>query len=628
MNLNLRRLACMSMVFGALFMSPMLYGQDFIDKINEDNVDFEKVRTETEQYFETIGRGKGTGYKLFKRWEHHALTRIQPDGKVQSWKVLSRTNNKNSKAFSGNWSELGPMAWTNTAGYNPGVGRITAVAVEPVNQQLIYVGSPGGGLWKSTNGGSSWTALGDQFDNMKIWGVSIDPSNSNTVYVGNSTGQLYKSTNGGSTFSLIMSQSFGRVFTILVHPTNSDIMHVAIRGNGLFRTTNGGSSWTEVITVDVEDVIYKPGSTSTVYACGGRFYKSTDSGANFTEITSGFSSTQRMKLAVTPANSNYVYVVQRNGGQFGYLYRSTDSGNNFTVLQEHTTSPNYIGNQANRDMAIAVSNTDAQEVHIGGFDSYKSTDGGASFTQICDWYFPSTTGGGGIYAYVHADIEVMFYLDGNIYVGSDGGIFKSTNGGSSFADLSTGLGVHQFYRINSSATDKNRVIGGSQDNGTNVMSTAAHSWVHMMGADGMDCAVHPTNSNILFGCYQYGGMVKSTNGGTTRTSMVTPPENGSGNWVTPIAIDPNNGNRIYAGYADLYRHENQASSGSWVNVSTNVAFNAKLRNIELVPSNSNVIYVSTTSGLYKSTDILSATPNWTTLNRYQWYNERYRCGSI
>ena len=599
-----------------------IHGQEFIEQIHQDNVDFEKVRKETEKYFDINGKGKGSGYKLFKRWESRALSRIMDDGKIVSRKTLAQIYKANtsvkSKAFAANWTELGPMAWTNTAGYNPGVGRITAIAVEPVNQQIIYVGSPGGGLWKSTNGGSSWVPLGDTFSNMQVWGIAIDPSNTNTIYVGNNVGEVYKSTNGGTSFSLFMDQGFGTAYNILIHPTNSNIMHVALRYNGLFRTTNGGSTWTEVITSGIEDVVYKPGSTTEMYACGDNFYKSTNGGASFTQITSGFASTQRMKLAVSPANSNYVYVVQRNGGQFGWFYRSTNSGSSFTVLHEHTSSTNYIGNQASRDMAITVSNTNVNEVHIGGFDMYVSTNGGTSFVQECDWYYPSTTPGGSSsgHSYVHADIEVMQYIDGNIYVGSDGGIFKSTDQGDNFTDLSTGLGVHQFYRINSSATDKNRVIGGAQDNGTNVMSGPSHSWVHMMGADGMDCAVHPTNPDIVFGNYQYGGLVKSVNGGTTRTSVVAPPEAGSGNWVTPIAIDPNNGNRIYAGYAELYRHDNQASSGSWVTTSTGISFNAKLRNIELCPSNSNVIYVSTSNTVYKSSNILDATPSWSSFSGF------------
>ena len=592
------------------------HGQDIIDMMNQDQVNLKEVQDEAKDYFSKVGTGKGSGYKLFKRWEYHAMTRLQEDGAVLSRAAIANElektlqTNKAAAADLSNWTELGPLSWSNTSGYNPGVGRITAIAVEPSSQQIIYAGSPGGGLWKSTNAGSSWSPLGDQFANMEIWAIAIDPNNTNTVYIGNSTGDLYKSTNAGASFSILMNQSSGRVTDILINPNNSSEIFAALRYNGLFKTTNGGSNWTEVITSNIEDVEYKPGSTTTVYACGDNFYRSTNSGSSFTQVSSGIQASERMKLAVSPANSNYVYIVQKKGGGFGYLYRSTNSGVSFTTQSDHTGT-NYIGSQGSRDMAIAVSNTNINEVHIGGFNMYKSTNGGTSFTKECDWYYPNTTSG--TYEYVHADIEVMQYIDGRLYVGSDGGIFRSTNAGADFTDISTGMGVHQFYRISSSAADKDIVVGGAQDNGTNTMYGTGHNWRHWIGADGMDCATHPTNSNIMFGCYQFGGMRKSTNGGVSLASMVSPPENGSGNWVTPIAIDPNNGNRVYAGYSDLYRHDNSASSGSWVNTSSSFSFSGKLSHIEMCPSNSDVIYVAASSRIYKSSNITSASPSWTQL---------------
>lgn len=604
------------MAIGCMFLCSFTgRSQDIIDLMNQDNVVLEDVKQSADDYFSVIGTGQGTGYKLYKRWEHHAMTRLQPDGKVMSLEAMAaavadtRIEGDDRAISVSDWTELGPVAWTNTSGYNPGVGRVTTIAVEPVSQNIIYVGSPGGGLWKSTNAGSSWTPLGDNFDNMEIWAIEFDPTNVNTVYVGNSAGDVYKTTNGGASFSLFYNQS-SRVTDILINPTNTDEIYVALRYSGLFRTTNGGTTWTEVITAGIEDVMYKPGSTSVVYACGNDFYKSTTGGSSFTKITSGIVASERMKLAVSPANNNYVYIVQKQGGGFGYLYRSTNSGTSFTVRTDHT-SGNYIGSQGSRDMAIAVSNTSINEVHIGGFNMYKSSNGGSTFTKECDWYYPSTTGGA--YAYVHADIEVMQYINGNIYVGSDGGIFKSTNAGNDFTDLSTGLGIHQFYRINSSNTDKYRVAGGAQDNGQNIMSGASHSWVHWAGADGMDCAIHPTNSNIIYGAYQYGTFRKTTNGGTSTTGMVQPPEAGSGNWVTPFAIDPNNGSKLYAGYNDLYRHDNSAISGSWVNTSSTYTFAGKLRHIEMCPSNSNVIYVASSGRVYRSSNITSGSPSWTAL---------------
>lgn len=601
----------------AVLISAVGQSQEILDLMNQDAVNLEEVRNVADTYFSEVGTDRGSGYKLFKRWEHHAMTKLQPDGNVISQEVMSevlresRLSSGDERAISAsNWSELGPLAWTNTSGYNPGVGRVTAIAVEPTSQQIIYVGSPGGGLWKSTNGGSSWTPLGDDFANMDIWAIEIDPVNTNRVYIGNSAGDVYRSNNGGLTFSLILNQS-SRVTDILINPSNTNEIYAALRYSGLFRTTDGGTTWTEVVTSGVEDVMYKPGSTSTVYACGNRFHRSTDGGSSFSTISTGIVSTERMKLAVSPANSNYVYILQKRGSGFGYLYRSTNSGSSFTVRVDYTTS-NYIGSQASRDMAIAVSNTNINEVHIGGFNMYKSTNGGSSFALECNWYYPSTVGTS--QSYVHADIEVMQYINGNIYVGSDGGIFKSTNTGNNFTDLSVGLGIHQFYRINSSMSNRYAVAGGAQDNGQNIMGGVAHTWKHWAGADGMDCAIHPTNSNIIYGAYQYGTIRKTTNGGTSLTSMVQPPEAGSGNWVTPIAIDPNNGNRIYAGYTDLYRHDNSASTGSWVNTSSATTFSGgKLRHIETCPSNSNSIYVATYNNVYKSENITAASPSWTTL---------------
>lgn len=605
------------LAIGAFFLCmPFGRSQDIIDLMNQENVQLEMVQEQANLYFSEVGKGKGSGYKLFKRWEHHARTRLQPDGSVMSAENMSHILMENRpmdgpKAISASdWEELGPVAWTNTSGYNPGVGRITTIAIEPVSQNIIYIGSPDGGLWKTTNAGSSWTPLGDGFDNMEIWAIEIDPTDVNTVYVGNSAGDVYKTTDGGTSFSLFYDQS-SRITDILINPTDTDEIYVAIRYAGLFRTTDGGLSWTEVVTAGIEDVMYKPGSTSTIYACGNGFYRSTDGGVSFSNISSGIVASERMKLAVSPANTNYVYIVQKRGGGFGYLYRSTNSGGSFTVMSDYNDG-NYIGSQGSRDMAIAVSNTNINEVHIGGFNMFISTNGGSTWTKECDWYYPSTVGGA--YAYVHADIEFMQYIDGNIYVGSDGGIFKSTDAGDTFADLSTGLGIHQFYRINSSATDKYSVVGGSQDNGQNYMSGPSHSWVHWAGADGMDGGIHPTNANIVYGAYQYGTFRKSLDAGTTTTSMIQPPEAGSGNWVTPFAIDPNNGSRLYAGYTDLYRHDNSASTGSWVNTSSAFSFSGKLSHIELCPSNSDVIYVASYSTVYRSSNITSGSPTWTTLS--------------
>ncbi|WP_081740450.1 T9SS type A sorting domain-containing protein [Aquimarina pacifica] len=613
-NLINVRLFVLGLTFLFSFSS---YSQKIFDLMNQDGVNLKEVQDEAERYFSIVGKGKGTGYKLFKRWEYNALTELQSDGTIQSvTKVAKARQSKkntfvNSKAFSSsNWTELGPLTMTNGAnGYAPGIGRITAIYIEPVNQQIIYVGSPGGGLWKSVNGGNSWTPLGDQFDTMSIWSIQGDPINNNIVYIGDALGRLRKSTDGGLTFTTLLDV-VGQLRDILINPSNTNEIYATLyTGNvGLYRTTDGGNTWSQVISGTVEDVMFKPGSTSTIYACGTNFYKSTDGGNSFTQITNGIVASERMKMAVSTANSNYVYLVQKSGSSFGYLYRSTDSGSSFTI-QSDASDGSFLGSQAGRDMAIAVSHTDINEVHIGGLDLYKSSNGGTSFAKETSWIKSNAS-----YPYVHADTEVLQYIGSNLYVGCDGGIFKSTNTGNSFTDLSAGLGIQQFYKIGNSASNKNKVAGGSQDNGSVIMSGDAHEWMQYFGADGMDCAIDPNNENIIYGNYQFGGFLKTVNGGASIASSVKPPENGNGLWVTPMALDTNNSNRIYTGYADLYRHDNAASSGDWVNVSSNISFDRSLSQIELCPSNSNKIYVATLTSMYTSSNILDTSPTWTTIS--------------
>ena len=192
---------------------------------------------------------------------------------------------------------------------------------------------------------------------------------------------------------------------------------------------------------------------------------------------------------------------------------------------------------------------------------------------------------------------------------------------SSYTDLSVGLGIHQFNRISSSATNKNVVGGGAHDNGTSIRVAPNQPWRFWIGADGVGCAIDPTNEDIMFGSTQTGNFKKTIDGGLNHVSMNSTPENGSGAWITPIAIDLSNPNRIYMGYKNLYRNDSGANLGSnWVNTTPNISFpnwagdpGGFLQYIETCPSDSNVIYVEVPDKLYKCSNILSASPTWTEL---------------
>jgi len=482
--------------------------------MQENNSKVNKLERKGNKYYKNRDKGKGSGYKLYMRnlyWAKRnkdANGRVIPDSKVVEECEKFHENSKNNSRNSG-WTELGPFNWSRTSSWTPGLGRITAIAVEPSQQRIIYAGSPGGGIWKTTNGGQSWTPLGDRMTNMSIWSIAIDPNNANVVYLGNSAGQIMKSTNGGNSWSEIYRVN-GTPRTILIHPNSSRVFIGSTKG--LYRSTNSGGSFSLVLNAVAEDVLFKPGNTNVVYACGNSFYRSTNGGSSFSRITSGINRNERMKMAVTPANPNAVYVVQKRGSGFGYLYRSLDGGSSFTTRANSSSVPTnqVYFTQASRDMAITVSNTNAQEVYLGGMDFSRSTNGGSSFSKLATWSDPSDR------SYVHADIEVLQYINNTLYVGSDGGIFRSTNRGNNVTDLSQGgLAVKQYYRIGNAATDANMIVGGSQDNGTNIMQGSNRQFKEWLGADGMECFIDHKNKNVVYGTVQFGSLYKSTNGGNS-----------------------------------------------------------------------------------------------------------------
>ena len=233
----------------ALFMSVSeLKAQELYELTQKENLKVKKLERLGEKYYQTHSKGKGSGYKLFMRNLYWAKRNQDENGRVISDRQVVDERAKFEKKFNkdseskeaqrvSGWEELGPFNWTRTRSWSPGLGRVVSIAVEPRNQNLIYVGSPGGGIWKSTNAGSSWTPLGDNMTNMSVWAIAIDPTDTNTVYLGNSAGQIMKSTNGGSSWSEIYRVS-GTPRRILIHPNGNTIFIGTSRA--LYRSTNKG----------------------------------------------------------------------------------------------------------------------------------------------------------------------------------------------------------------------------------------------------------------------------------------------------------------------------------------------------------------------------------------------------
>ena len=549
---------------------------------------------------------KGSGYKPFMRWEYYWRSNAHPDGTLikpsETWaawksKKKSKTNRNNAQSAKvTNWQPVGPFSHTITGSWSAGQGRVNVVYVDPNNSNTIYVGTPAGGIWKSTNAGTNWTPLSDELPQIGVSGIVTDPANSNTIYIATGdkdAGDTYsigvlKSTDGGATWNttgLSFANTSTRAADIFIHPTNSNTLWVAT-SVGVYKTTNAGVSWTNVLSGNIKDIKLKPGDPNTVYAVtSSAFYKSTDGGTTFSAVTSGLpASSGRLAIDVTPANSSYVYVLSATTGNgFQGLYRSTNSGASFTKTAASTDI--FESTQAWYDMALAVSRTNAEMVFTGCLNVWKSTNGGTSFTKVNSWSSPTSA------TYTHADIHFLRYYGDNLYCGSDGGIYISANNGTSFSSVTAGLQIGQFYKIAVSKQSSGNMVGGLQDNGGYAYSGS--QWKNYYGADGMDTGVDPNNSSKYYGFIQSGSnLYVTTNGGNSLTSTITGPA--TGNWVTPLAI--NAAGDVFGGYTKVYK----LNGTSWIGSTTTFASNVE--NVIVDPSNDNIMYVSDAAKLYKSTD--------------------------
>lgn len=567
-----------------------IQAQDYLDLLQNptSNTTLQEVQQLAETHFADIDKGRGSGYKQYKRWEHRMERLINEDGRISknfsrmNWDEGLRINAINPSSQNTRmtgWMDLGPTTYNNGAqGYNGGMGRVGVVAFHPTDGNTLYVGTPAGGMWKSTDGGGTWSPMADALASIGVSGIAVDHTSPDTIYILTGDGDggqtrsigVMKSVDGGSTWATT-GLSWGvssnnRGYKLLMHPTNSSIMF-AVTTAGILKTTDGWTTWSNVRSGSFRDIEFKPGDPTTMYSVtGDTFYRSTDTGSTWGVIGAGLpSSESRIALGVSPANANYVYYLagpDTGPGSFKGIYRSTDSGLTFSAM---ATTPNILGyptngsddsNQSWYDLAIAVNPTSADNIITGGINVWRSTDGGVNNSAVSQWNEP--TGG---FQYVHADIHELTYnpVDGKLYVGSDGGVSVSSDNGQTFTNIWDGLQIMQFYRIAGVDSNPNLIIGGTQDNGTNVYSGSPNIQ-HIYGADGMDCVIDYNNNNNMYFAFQGGGFRKSTNGGNTSFSIK--PSGSNGAWVTPYAMDATDPTIIYGGFSDVYRSDNGGSSWS------------------------------------------------------------------
>ncbi len=612
------------LIIGFLISGISTQSQEYLEMIDSGTFKVAEIIENAEAFFADKDKGRGSGYIQFKRWEYKATRLMNEDGYLplitENINELERYNTYLNETASSrlplndDWTELGPHDWNATTSWNPGVGRITGIAIDQNNIDHIIIGANTGGVWKTIDAGNTWSPLGDYFSNLTVYSVAIDPLNSNTYFFGSSNGLIYKSTDSGATWNLLGDMGSSLVNKILLHPSDPNIMFATAQSGGIKKSLDGGVSWQQAVSDSKGyDIEFKPGDPSVVFATGNGFHKSIDGGATFTTI-GGFTNGAKM-IGVSEDDPSVVYVLEANGGSFGGFYVSSDTGDSFIELDH--SGRNYFGydtagfgsgGQAPRDMDVAVNPTNINEVHIAGVLTWRSLDGGVTFTCTADW-IPGAAANANI-GYCHADVDILLFEGTTLFAGTDGGIFKAENttvlDANYYEDLTEGIGIRQFYKIGISQTTDVVVTGGSQDNGTSFY-TAVNGWKDWLGADGMEGFVDKDNTDVMYGTSQFGHLYRTDDSAITYTGLPEPGA-GSGNWVTPFEQDPIITNTIYVGYNIVFKSANKGSS--WTSISQNLG--ANLDNLKVSASDNLRMYASRAGLLYKTED--GGTTDWIQLS--------------
>lgn len=628
------------MISSGFGFSQTISDLDWISRLNDPDANFEQTVELANSYFEFVGTGKGTGWKTFKRWEYWAGRHVGADGTLREWfesqdrlkKYLLEypemdISNQRRNSPNGAWSQLGPVNLpSNGTGQPNGLGRTSCITFHPTNPSTIYVGTPAGGFWSSTDYGVSWIESSIGLTRLGVSSIVVDPSTPNIIYAG--TGDrdggdtpgygVWRSIDGGVSWAPRNTTMGNRpTYEILMHPADPNTLICSTPGR-IWRSTNAGTNWTSTYSgaENFKDIAFKPGDPNIVYAASNDFYRSTDNGQTWLQITSGLpTGISRFAIATTTADPNLVYLIAGSSTSFVGFYRSTDSGLNFST---RSTTPNILGydvtggtgSQAWYDLVALGDPNNANHITIGGINLWESNDGGTSWTIVSHWV------GSGGNPPVHADQHELEYSPhtGHLWNGNDGGVYYSTDAGNTWPELSNGLAIAQVYKIGQSQQTKDLVINGYQDNGTAIYRGASGWWTEI-GGDGMECIIDYSDENYMYGSLYYGDIRRSTNNGIS-FGNITSSISETGGWVTPFTLHPTDPNTMLVGMKNMWRSTNvKAATPSFTQISA-LPGTSNITDIAISPSDPNIVYISRagSSNFFRSNNAMGASPTWTDLD--------------
>lgn len=420
-----------------------------------------------------------------------------------------------------------------------------------------------------------------------------DSFDNNSIGVLKSTddGQTWQST--GLSFELSERKQVNR---LLIHPQDNNIL-IAATTEAVYKTIDGGVTWNQELIhqffIDMEmhpadpDILYGSTFDGEVFVSidGGQVWKK-----NLNDVTAG-----RVELAVSPDEPDWVYAITVTGSLKG-IYKSTDRGATFIKIFDGATknllSYNDDGSgttgQGSYDLAMAASPVDANTILVGGINTWRSTDGGLNWSLVSHW------ANGGVQV-VHADKHnLRFRSNGDVWECNDGGIYVSYDQGTSWHDKTNGMAISQMYKMGSSATEKDEVVTGLQDNGSKLHT--ATGWEVVNGGDGTECMIDPVDYRIQYSSSQNGNLFRTLDHYATST-FIKPQAAGAGSWVTPYVLDPQLPNVLYGGFNEVWKSEDRGTS--WNKVST-ISASAKIQSMAVAPSNSNIVYVAEAGRMWRT----------------------------
>ena len=495
-------------------------------------------------------------------------------------------------------------------------GRVSDFAFHPDQWQVHYVAFASGNLWKTENNGITWTPVFENESSYSIGVVELDPSNPNTVWVGSGENNsqrsvafgdgVYRSLDGGKSWKNMGLKDSGHISMIRIHPEDSNTVWVAAQGplwnsggdRGLYKTIDGGETWERLLEIDedtgVNEFVIDPANPDTLVASsyqrrrhvwtlinggpGSGIHKTGDGGKTWRKISKGLPEGDlgRIGLAAAPTAPGTLYAIIEADDEGKGVYRSTDFGESWEKRSNHmTSSPQYYNE-------LYVDPNDADVIYSVDTFTHRSEDGGKTWNRIS-------------IKNRHVDDHALWIDPDNsshLYIGGDGGVYETWDRGETWRHVRN-LPVTQFYR----GTPDNdapfyNVCGGTQDNFTLCGPSRttytdgisnADWWIAQFG-DGFKAQIDPTDANIVYAQYQYGGLVRFDRVTGERLAITPQPgadeNNYKWNWNAPLIISPHDSSRLYYGSERLFRSDDRGES--WVAVSGDLSRRVDRNQLEVM----------------------------------------------